>query len=170
MATSVDTNVLSYLLLDSDKALADAAEQALANAAAEGIVAVCGPVFAELLAIGVWDATGLAAELSKSHIEVDDRFSRDAWVEAANAFAHYLDARRPAEYLCPTCGTRQRFRCRSCGSELGRPKHVLTDFLIGAHAKHFAYALLTHDTGVYESFFPQLRLLRLSPAAGAGQA
>ncbi len=103
MATSVDTNVLSYLLLDSDKALADADEQALAGAAAEGIVVVCGPVFAELLAIGVWDA----AELPRSHIEIDDRFNQDVWVDAVKAFAHYLDARRPAEYLCPDCSTRQ---------------------------------------------------------------
>ena len=140
MATSVDTNRLRCLLLDSDKALADATEQALADAAAEGIVVVCGPVFAELLAVGVWDAPGLAAELPRSHIEVNDRFSQDAWVAAAKAFAHYLDARRPAEYLCPNCGARQRFRCRSCGSELGRPKHAFTDFLIGAHAVHFAAA------------------------------
>lgn len=165
MATSVDTNVLSYLLLNDDESLADAAERALQEAAAGGILLVCGPVFAELLAVGTWDASELASALSEVGIEIDDRWDRDVWAEAAAGFARYLRTRRPAEYVCPNCGTRQRFRCRTCRAELGRPRHVLADFLIGGHAARYGCALLTNDVGLYQSFFPQLHLVTLASSA-----
>lgn len=93
-----------------------------------------GPVMAELLTVGTGGASELTARLSEVGIEIDDRWDRDVWVQAAAAFDRYLRTRRPAEYVCPRCGTRQRFRCASCHADLGRPRHVLADFLIGAHA------------------------------------
>lgn len=77
MATSVDTNVLSYLLLNESPTLADAAERALLSAAKDGILLVCGPVMAELLAVGTWDASQLATSLLDAGIEIDDRWDRE---------------------------------------------------------------------------------------------
>ncbi len=39
------------------------------------------------------------------------------------------------------------------------PRRVLADFLIGAHALHLARALLTADTRVYSTYFPELRIV-----------
>ncbi len=163
VATSVDTNVLSYLLLDQDAALADAAVRALQGAAGLGAVVVGGPVMSELLAIGKWDEPELSARLGEAGIEIDDRWDREVWAYAAAAFNRYLGTRRPAEYECPQCGTRQRFRCHSCHADLGKPKHVLSDFLIGAHALRYDCALLTNDVGPYRSFFPDLQVVALLP-------
>lgn len=163
MATSVDTNVLSYLMLDQDAALADAAVRALQGAAEQGAVVVSGPVMAELLAIGTWDEPELSARLSEAGIEIDDRWDRAVWTYAAAAFNRYLATRRSAEYECPQCGTRQRFRCNACHADLGKPKHVLSDFLIGAHALRYDCSLLTNDVGPYRSFYPDLRVVALLP-------
>ncbi len=165
MATSVDTNVLSYLLLNEDPDLADAAERALQRAAQEGAVVVSGPVLAELLAVGKWEEPELTTRLIEVGIEIDDRWDRTVWTYAAAAFNRYLSIRRPAEYECPQCGTRQRFRCSSCHAELGKPKHVLSDFLIGGHALRYECTLLTNDVGPYRSFFPDLRVIPLLPKA-----
>ena len=163
MATSVDTSVLSYLLLNEDPYLADAAERALHLAAQEGALVVSGPVMAELLAIGKWDEAELTSRLNEAGILIDDRWDRAVWSNAATAFSLYLSSRRPAEYDCPQCGTRQRFRCNSCHAELGKPKHVLSDFLIGAHALRYDCSLLTNDVGPYQSFFPDLLMVPLIP-------
>ena len=58
-------------------------------------------MFAELLAVGAWDAAELAASLSAAGIEIDDRWDREVWAEAAADFARYLRMRKPAEYVCP---------------------------------------------------------------------
>lgn len=145
MVTCVDTNVISYLLLDADPDKAAAAQTALDNASGAGRIVVCGPVFAELLAAGAWDQPALLAGLSAMRLDLELDFDRHVWVGASVAYARYLAARRPADYTCPRCLARQRFRCRQCGQELSRPKHVLSDFLIGAFAQSREYALLTDD-------------------------
>lgn len=64
MATSVDTNVITFLLLDADATKADAAQRGLEQALARGRILVCGPVFSELLAAGAWDAPTLRSSLA----------------------------------------------------------------------------------------------------------
>jgi hypothetical protein len=121
---------------------------------------------AELLAVGTWDASQLATRLLDAGIEMDDRWDREVWAQAAAGFSRYLLARRPAEYVCPNCGTRQRFRCGTCGAELGKPRHVLADFLIGGHASRYECSLLTNDVGLYRSFFPNLHVVPLIADTG----
>lgn len=161
MATSADTNVLSYLLLNEHPTFADAAERALKTVASDGIVLVSGPVMAELLAVGTWDSSQLESKLLNAGLEIDDRWDVDVWAHAAAGFRRFLSARRSSEYVCPNCGTQQRFRCAACNAELGKPRHVLADFLIGGHASRYECALLTNDVGVYRSFFPDVHVVPL---------
>ena len=161
MATSVDTNVISFLLLDAEQGKADAAQAALETPMQAGNIVVCGPVFAELLATEVWDAATLLAALAEMRFDLDLSMDTETWAGAVYAYAGYLRTRRPTEYMCPKCQAQQRFRCRACRQELSWPKHILSDFLIGAHAARRGHALLTDDTGLYASFFPHLPLRRL---------
>jgi len=153
VATSVDTNVIGYLLLDADGDRADAAEAALRGALGAGRIVVCGPVFAELLATEAWDAPTLLSALATMRFDVHLPLDAGVWPVAAQAYAGYLRSRRPADYVCPRCLVR--------GQELSRPKHILSDFLIGADADHHGHALLTDDAGLYEAFFPRVPLRRL---------
>jgi hypothetical protein len=41
----------------------------------------------------------------------------------------------------------------------GTKGHVLADFLIGAHAAVLASALLTRDTRIYSTYFPNIHLI-----------
>lgn len=48
--------------------------------------------------------------------------------------------------------------CTRCGETVAVRQHVLSDFLVGAHALAQADGLLTRDRGFYGSYFPDLAI------------
>jgi predicted nucleic acid-binding protein len=134
---AVDTNVFSALLSGEENAVS-AMQAALEQMSAEGILVVSPVVYAELVA-------GRSPEavddfFSEQEIEVDWRLGREVWRTAGSRYGAYARVRR-----------RQR-------GDAG-PRRILADFLIGAHALHFARALLTSDTRIYGTYFPELRVV-----------
>ncbi len=65
----------------------------------------------------------------------------------------------PRKMICPACGTQVEITCRACGRELTVRQHILTDFLIGAHAQTQADQLLSHDRDFIRRYFPSLACL-----------
>lgn len=57
----------------------------------------------------------------------------------------------------------KRYRERGGGRE-----RTLPDFLLGAHADHQGYTLLTRDAGRYRSYFPELALIAPEDEAPGG--
>ena len=134
MITAVDTNVLLNLLIPDAPHAADA-ELALNDAARAGAVVISPLVYAEL---GAFFAS--EADLRRFQDEtgmVVDALGLEGLHAAGQAWKIY---------------NQRRGR--------GRRQHIISDFIIGAHALYQADCLLTRDRGIYGTYFPDLRLTR----------
>ncbi|SRR6266545_2214897 len=140
MITAIDTNII-VALWDQDDRLSQAAQSALDAALAHGGLTIAAPVFAELLACPGRDETFLDSFLSDTAITVDWDVEEPTWRIAGRAFQAYAARRR---------------KQRDTG-----PRRILADFVIGAHALHKGYQLLTIDDRIYRAAFPHLRIVRI---------
>lgn len=143
MRTAVDTNVFSALL-SGDPDSAPEARVALGEAAGKGALLVSPAVYAELVAGR--DSEVVDNFFSDKGIDVDWNLGADVWRTAGARYGTYARARR-----------QQR------GDE--GPRRILADFLIGAHALHLAHALLTSDTSIYGTYFPELEIISLQDSS-----
>lgn len=133
----MDTNVFSAFLTGDDEAVSTM-QVALESAAAEGVLLASPAVYAELVAGR--DSRVVDIFFSDKGIDVDWNLGADVWRTAGARYGDYARTRR-----------QQR---RDAG-----PRRILADFLIGAHALHLAHALLTSDTRIYGTYFPELEII-----------
>jgi predicted nucleic acid-binding protein len=140
MTTAVDTNVIVGLW-SSDPALNKAVQKALDNAQAQGAVVACGPVFAELMAAPGRTEAFLNSFFVDTGISIEFDLDEAIWRVAGRAFQSYAVRRR---------------KQRDPGA-----RRILADFLIGAHAFHRGYSLLTLDDHLYHSAFPNLPVISI---------
>lgn len=140
MITAVDSNVL-IALWDRDPAVSTAAQSALDAATKLGALVVSAPVFAELMAAPGRTETFLNSFFFDTGIEIEFDLDEAICRLAGHAFHAYAKRRR---------------RQRDPG-----PRRILADFLIGAHAAHRGYRLLSLDEGIYQSAFPNLSIVTI---------
>ncbi len=139
MRTAIDTNVISALW--SGSPVVAQVTALLGRVATEGALAVCGPVYAELVAHPKVTQQFVDQFLATTRVEVDFDLDEPVWRETASRFADYARRRR-----------------KSAGGEARR---LVVDFLIGAHASLHADRLLTFDPSFYTKDFPKLPLIGL---------
>lgn len=135
MTTAIDSNVVAALL-DRADSLNTTAKHALSAARTQGRLLISAPVYAELLASPTFTPQLLEEFLRHTSIEVDWHLSESMWRAAGDAFRSYAERRR-----------------KQSG---GRPRRILADFLIGAHAAQNRFRLLSLDEGLYRAAFPRL--------------
>jgi predicted nucleic acid-binding protein len=140
MMTAVDTNVI-VALWDPDALLSGAANVALDAAIGRGRLVICGPVFAELMALPRRNEPFLDGFLLDTSISVDWELDESIWRAAGRAFQGYASRRR---------------RNQTAG-----PRRILADFVIGAHALERKCRFLTLDEGLYRAAFPRLEIQAL---------
>lgn len=137
MTTAIDSNVLAALW-NSDDSLNLSAQKALRAARSSGPLVISAPVFAELVASPSRNEAFIDSFCSETGIAIEWDLDESVWRAAGRAFQHYA-------------------RKDQSGS---KPRRILADFLIGAHALRGGYRLLTLDEGLYRSAFPRLALSR----------
>lgn len=131
MTTAIDTCILIDVFQGVGEFAIPSAE-ALSQARQEGPLLICELVFAELAAFAQERAI-LEELLGELEIQVVG-MGREAAFAAGMRFAEY----------------------RRGG---GERRHIIADFLIGAHAQQHAQRLLTRDRGFFRGSFPGLALL-----------
>ena len=138
MTTAIDSNVLIGLW-NEDDSLNTAARSALDAALVRGRLIIAAPVFAELLAAPSRTEAFLDSFCKDTGVAVDWSLNETVWRTAGRAFQQYAVRRR---------------KQRGSG-----PRRILADFLIGAHALHNGFRLLTLDDRLYRAAFPRLVIL-----------
>ena len=131
MKTAVDSSVLFDIVKGASGAVA--AQTAMELALAHGSLCVCAVVVAELGRYFA-DDQDLQDFLQACQIE-HDPMSMESALEAARTMRRYAHNKGPRERMAP-------------------------DFLIGAHAKQQADALLTNDDGFFRNYFASLSVIK----------
>jgi len=154
MIAAVDTNILLDLLIPderyrtSSKALLDYHHEA-------GQLVICDLVYAELSSqFPTKLETGDFFHRTRIQIQ---RVSEDALDLAGRMWRVYID-RKSTRRFCPSCGELLENSCSRCKTPLLGRQHIISDFIIGAHALIQADILLTRDKGFYRQSFEKLNM------------
>jgi len=157
MIKAIDTNILLDILIPNPAYL-ESSLNYLLSAEPQDELIISPVVYAELGAQFLSNAD-LLDFLKKTGIKMVP-LNDKALFEASRAWKSYNSQKRQ-EIVCPSCGKPQKVICSSCGKVIPRRQHILSDFLIGAHAKIQADLIITRDRGFYRSYFRDLNILHL---------
>jgi len=137
LSCAIDTNILIDLVGGQQS---DATHLAtiLEREGAKGALVISAPVYAECLAFPRWTPEKLDRFLLDTNVVVAWELGRPIWLRAGEAFAVHSRARN-----------------RSGG---GKPRRILADFVIGAHAEAVG-SLITRDLGFYRAYFSKLNTI-----------
>ena len=154
MITAIDTNILFDILIP-DEAHLTSSKEILNEYLSKGQLVICELVYAEL-----------AAQFSDEQ-ELHDFFSdtgirltpsnKEVLYRAGKAWKEYARNRKIA-LECSNCGKAIPVTCPECKSAAKFRQHIISDFIIGAHALVHAKLLLTRDRGFYRTYFKDLKI------------
>jgi len=154
MITAVDTNILLDILIP-DEAFLESSKELLDRHISKGQLIICELVYAELSSQFL-DEQELRSFIAGTGIRLVPSDQRV--LDLAGITWRAYRRNRKALLQCPSCGKSIAVACPSCKSALKIRQHIISDFLIGAHALHNAEILLTRDRGFYKVYFKGLRI------------
>ena len=154
MITAVDSNIL-YDILGEDSEFVESSQNLLQQQSQLGGLIISHLVYTELLVNFLKKEEKISA-ITKLKEFLHDLgmqilpFSDEDYNLAAEAWGKF-STKETVE--CPHCGVANLFSCVKCKRQVLWRNHILTDFLIGAHAQNNADCLLTRDRGYYKKYF-----------------
>jgi predicted nucleic acid-binding protein len=154
MITAVDTNILLDILLP-DETFLRSSKALLDQHVSKGQLIICEIVYAELSSQFL-DEQELRSFIAGAGIRLVPSDQRVLEL-AGGTWREYRRNKR-ALLQCPSCGKATPVVCPSCNSVLKTRQHIISDFIIGAHALRNAEVLLTRDRGFYKTYFKGLRI------------
>lgn len=154
MITAVDTNILLDILIP-DEVHVSSSKKLLDEHLSKGQLIICELVYAEL-ASQFSDEQELREFFSDTGIRLMPS-NKEILCLAGKAWKEYSRNRKIA-FQCPVCGKAIRITCPECKSAVKFRQHIISDFIIGAHALVHAKMLLSRDRGFYMTYFKDLKL------------
>ena len=155
MIKAIDTNILLDILIPNSDYLDSSLACLLSSSPTDELV-ICPAVFAEL-GVHFLSFEDCINFLNDTGIEMTSLSTETLYV-AGNAWKTYLRKKKD-KIFCPSCGKGQKIVCSSCGKEISSRQHILSDFIIGAHAINQTDQLITRDRGFYRSYFHGLEIV-----------
>jgi hypothetical protein len=154
MITAIDTNILLDILIP-DEAHMTSSKKVLDEYLSRGQLIICELVYAELSS-QFSDEQELLDFFSETGIKLVSS-SKEVLYLAGTAWKEYARNRKIA-FQCPVCGKAIHITCPECKSAVTFRQHIISDFIIGAHALVYAKLLLSRDRGFYMTYFKDLKL------------
>jgi len=154
--TALDTNILLDILIPDEEFL-QSSKNLLDRYNEKGQLIICEVVYSEL-------ASQFSSEEEIKDFLSDTRIrliysNEQSLFLAAQRWKAYASSRKAKnKFLCPKCGHNITAFCLRCKHPVLFRQHIISDFIIGAHAVVQADLLLSRDRGFFRRYFKELKI------------
>jgi hypothetical protein len=155
MITAIDTNILLDVLIHDEDHF-QKSKELLDEQLEKGQLVICEIVYAELAAqfTAEKDLRSFLADTGIKLIHSGEK----ALYTAGERWKQYAK-NRDQKLQCAHCGSKMAITCSKCSQNVYSRQHIISDFVIAAHALFHAEILLSRDRGFYRTYFKDLEVV-----------